>query len=416
VERPRTSAAVQRAVVAAAGSGIPIKAVGAGHSFSAIAVAPGVLLELDDLSGLVDADAETGLATFRAGTPLHRIPKLLAPYGLAMANLGDIDRQTLAGALSTGTHGTGIRHGGLATQVRGVTLVTGTGDVIRVDQSENAELLPAAALGLGALGVLTEVTLQCVPVFALQAVERAEPLDDVLDTLLDRVRAADHVEFYWFPHTRIAATKTNRRMSADTPLARRSVVSRVVDDIVLEGGVFRATCALGVALPALIPAVNALAARLMGDGEYTDLSHRVFVSRRTVRFREMEYALPAEDVPAALREIQGMIAARRWRISFPIEVRFAAADDLWLSTAYGRETGYIAVHRYHREDPSAYFAAVEDIMRGFGARPHWGKMHTAEAAALEGLYPRFADFVRIRDRLDPRRVFANPYLSRVLGE
>lgn len=407
---------MQRAVAAAAGSGIPIKAVGSGHSFSGIAVAPGVLLDLDDLTGLVDADEATGLATFRAGTPLHRIPRLLAPYGLAMENLGDVDRQTLAGALSTGTHGTGIRFGGLATQVRGITLVAASGEILRVDAGTDPELLPAVALGLGALGILTEITLQCVPRFVLHAVERPEPLDDLLDGLLDRARAEDHFEFYWFPHTSLAATKIHTRLPGDTPLKRRPAGRRFIDETLLGGGVYRVTCAAGTVVPAVVPPVNALAARLMGDGVYTDVSHRVLVSRRTVRFREMEYALSAEDVPEALRAIQRLIADRRWRISFPVEVRFAAADDLWLSTASGRESGYIAVHRYYREDPTEYFTAVESIMREFGARPHWGKMHLADATTLAGLYPRFEDFLALRERLDPGRLFANPYLSRVLGE
>ncbi len=129
----------------------------------------------------------------------------------------------------------------------------------------------------------------------------------------------------------------------------------------------------------------------------------------------MEYAIPLEAVPDAMREVRALIERRGWRISFPIEVRSAASDDNWLSTAYGRETGYIAVHRYFREDPREYFTAVEEIMRGFGGRPHWGKLHTQTAETLREVYPRFDDFLRVRDELDPERRFANPYLERVLG-
>ena len=415
VERPRTTAALQRAVRAAAGSGIPIKAVGAGHSFTGIAVAPGIQLELEDLSGLVGEPTADGLVTLFAGTRLHDIPRLLAPYRLAMENLGDIDAQSISGAISTGTHGTGAGFTGIAGQVRGAVMVTATGDLLPVNADSSPELLPAVALGLGALGILAEVTIQCVPSFLLQAVERPEPLDDVLDTALDRAARDNHFEFYWFPHTRTALTKTNTRLPAGAKRRPLNRVSRFVDDTVLANGLYRVTCAAGVVLPPVIPRVNRLADKLTGNRSFTDLSHRVFTTKRTVRFREMEYGIPAEHVPAAVRDIEALIQRKGWRISFPIEVRFAAADDLWLSTAYGRSTGYIAVHRYHRERPTAYFAAVEAILREYEGRPHWGKMHTQDATGLATLYPRFDDFVAARDRLDPGRLFSNPYLERVLG-
>lgn len=415
VERPRTTAALQRAVRAAAGSGIRIKAIGAGHSFTGIAVAPGIQLELEDLSGLSGEPTGDGLVTFFAGTRLHDIPRLLAPYGLAMENLGDIAAQSISGAISTGTHGTGAGFGGIAGQVRGVVMVTASGDLLEISGDSHADLLPGVALGLGALGIIAEVTIQCVPRFVLHAVEQPEPLDDVLDAVLDRAAAADHFEFYWFPHTSTALTKTNTRLPSGTkprPLGR---VSRFVDDTVLANGVYRVTCATAVVVPAIIPRVNLLADKLTGNRTFTDVSHRVFTTRRTVKFREMEYGIPAEFVPAAIRDIEALIEQKGWRISFPIEVRFAAADDLWLSTAYGRATGYIAVHKYYRERSTAYFSAVESILRGYGGRPHWGKIHSQDAVDLAELYPHFGDFLAARDRLDPRRLFSNPYLERVLG-
>ena len=415
VERPRTTAAVQRAVRAAAGSGIPIKAVGAGHSFTGIAVATGVQLALDDLTGLVGRPTPDGHVSFYAGTRLHQIPRLIAPFGLAMANLGDIDRQSISGAISTGTHGTGSRFGGLASQVVGATLVTADGDVLRIDKDDNADLLPAVALGLGALGILAEVTIACVPTFLLDAVERPEPLADVLDTIAERAATADHFEFYWFPHTETALTKTNTRLPASAPRKPLPPLSRWVDDTVMANGIYRASCFAGTVVPSVTPTVNRLAEKLTGNRRFTDSSHRVFTTRRTVRFREMEYAVAAEHVPAVVREITTLIARRKWRVSFPIEVRFAASDDLWMSTASGRATGYIAVHRYHREDPDSYFAAVESIFQEYGGRPHWGKMHTQDAASLSALYPHFGDFIALRDRLDPRRLFSNAYLDRVLG-
>ncbi len=416
MEFPRSIGAVARAVVAAREQGLSVKAVGAGHSFTGIAVAPGVLLDLTDLTGLVRVDRERGRATFLAGTRLHQIPKLLAPYGLAMENLGDIDRQSISGAISTGTHGTGVRFGGLATQVVGASLIVGDGEMLQVTEHENPDLLPAVALGLGALGVLVEVTIQCVPAFQLHAVERPEPLDDVREHLHRRAEEADHFEFYWFPHTDVGLLKTNTRLPESAvrhPLPR---VAKFLDEELLSNGVFTAVCALGRAVPAITPPLSRLAAKVTGRREYTDASTAVFTQHRGVRFREMEYAVPAERLAEAFDAVRALIDERRYRVSFPIEVRIAASDDLWLSTASGRATGYIAVHRYWRENPATYFEPIEELLRTFDGRPHWGKMHTRTADDLRPAYPRFDDFTALRDRLDPDRVFRNRYLRRVLGE
>jgi len=416
VERPRTPEGVQRAVQAAIAHRLPIKAVGAGHSFTGIAVAPGVLLELDDMQGLVSVDSDRARVTLLAGTRLHRIPRLLAALGLAMENLGDIDRQSIAGAISSGTHGTGARFGGLATQVVGATLITADGEFLRVSDTENAELLPAVALGLGALGILVDVTLQCVPAFVMHAVDEPAPLEEVLSTLDERVSASDHFEFYWFPHTEVALTKRQTRLPESTPRKPLPAAGRWIDETLLSNGVYRMVCAAGQVVPVITPPFNRLAVKLTGDREYIDRSHRVLTQSRKVRFREMEYALPVENVLPAFQALRRLIADRRWRIEFPVEVRFAAADDRWLSTAYERASGYIAVHRYWRAEPTAYFEAVERICLEYGGRPHWGKLHTLDAARLRERYPRFDDFVALRDRLDPERRFANRYLDRVLGQ
>ncbi|WP_440711169.1 D-arabinono-1,4-lactone oxidase [Herbiconiux sp. YIM B11900] len=415
VERPVSVPAVQRAVRGAARTGLRVKAVGAGHSFTGIAVATGVLLELDDLTGIAGVDRERGRVTLFAGTRLFDLPRLLRPHGLALANMGDIDQQSISGAISTGTHGTGRELGGIATQVVGLTLVTADGELLHISETSNPELLPAAAVGLGALGIIVEVTLQCVPAFVLAAVERPYPLDEVIDGLEAHVGATDHFEFYWFPGTRTAVTKANTRQPASVATRPLSPWSSFVDDTLLANGVFRVTCAAGRMVPAIVPGVNALAERLWGDRSFSDASHRVFATKRTVRFREMEYAVPAADVPEVLRAIDELIRSRGWKISFPIEVRFAPADDLWLSTASGRDSGYVAVHRYFRENHTEYFEAVEEIMIEHAGRPHWGKLHTRDAAALAELYPQHGSFVQLRDRLDPTRMFSNAYLDRVLG-
>lgn len=415
VERPATEEEVAAAVRRAAEEGRTVKAVGSGHSFTDIAATDGVQLDLSRLAGLVHADPATGLVTLRAGTRLRDIPPLLAPYGLAMANLGDIDAQTISGAVSTGTHGTGLRFGGLATQVVGVRLVDGRGEVVAADATHQPELVPALSLGLGAFGVLTEVTLQCVPAFLLRAVERPEPLEDVLASWSERVRAVDHVEFYWFPHTRTAATKTNTRLPLEAGADPLPGWRRRLDDG-LSNGLFEGTCRLTRRVPAVTPVVNQVAARLMANRTFCDASPNVFTTQRSVRFRETEYAVPLDALPDAARALVALVERRGWRVSFPVEFRAAAGDDRWLSTAHGRDSGYVAVHRYWRDPQDGYLPEVERLLRDHGGRPHWGKLHSWTAEDVAAAYPRFGDFVALRDRLDPDRRFGNAYLRRVLGD
>jgi FAD-linked oxidoreductase len=412
--RPRSVDDVVTAVRAARDLGLRVKAVGASHSFTGIAVAPGIQLDMSALDGLRSIDGTK--VTLGAGTVLHDLPALLDPHGLALENMGDIDSQTISGATSTGTHGTGAGFGGLATRITGATLVIGDGNILTVSATENAELLPAVALGLGSLGILVDVTVDCVPAFVLSAVERPESLDKVLDGWEQRVDESDHFEFYWFPHTKAALTKTHTRLAADADTNPLSVGKRWFDDSLMSNTLFAGTTALQRRFPRSTPGINRLSTRLTGNRDFSDRSYRVFVTERKVRFREMEYAIPVAEVPDALREIDALIERKGWTISFPIEVRAAAADNLWMSTATGRETGYIAVHRYFREDPTEYFAAVEDIMKAHGGRPHWGKMNGRTAADLAPVYPKFNEFVKVRNRLDPDRLFTNAYLDRVLGQ
>ena len=420
--QPRTAEQIIAAVERARSTGHAVKPIGASHSFTGVGATDGIRLNLSRLRGLVSADTARGRVTLWAGTHLWELPAILGPLGLALANMGDIDRQTITGATQTGTHGTGLALGGLSTAVVGATLVTGTGEMLTVSETEHAELLPAVALGLGALGVLVTVTIQCVPRYLLHAVEAPAAFDEVLDGFEERNRAVDHFEFYWFPHTEGARTKTNTRIPIEgdaaelaggaRPLGR---VSRYVDEEVVNNALLGAVVGFQRWVPAATPSINRAIEGISSERDYADESHRVFITRRRVRFREMEYALPLAAVPAALRELRALIDRHGYTVSFPVEVRTAAADDLMLSTAHGRESGYIAVHRYWRDPADDYFREAEAVLAAHDGRPHWGKMHTLTAAELSERYPRFGDFVAARDRLDPDRVFANPYLERVLG-
>ncbi|NLB46514.1 MAG: FAD-binding protein [Microbacteriaceae bacterium] len=413
---PRSVAQAVRTIERARETGHTVKPIGASHSFTAIGATDGIRLSMERLRGLVDVDLERGQVTLWAGTHLWELPAILNPLGLALENMGDIDRQTISGATSTGTHGTGLQFGGLATRIVGATLLTGTGDVLTVNAHENADLLPAVQLGLGALGVLLTVTVQCVPRFVLRAVEAPAQLDEVLRTYAERNEQADHFEFYWFPHTASTRTKTNTRLPIGEDKQPLSALSRVLDEELMNNVMLGAVVGFEGLVPSTTPAINRAIASVSSRRTYSDESHRVFVTNRRVRFREMEYALPFETIPEVMRELQHLIERKRFRVSFPVEVRAARADELWLSTASGRQSGYIAVHRYWRDRDHEYFREVEALFRAHDGRPHWGKMHTMRADDLRTTYAKFDDFVSLRDRLDPDRIFANDYLRRVLGD
>ena len=395
-----------------------VKAVGAGHSFTGIAESTDVLVRMDRLSGILQQDDETGRVWVAAGTPLHVLGPELWRRGLAMTNLGDIDRQSIAGAVSTGTHGTGAGYTGIAGQLTGAELVLADGSILRVTEQENAELLGAVTLGLGALGVLSAVQIQCVPRFLLQAVEAPAGLAETIDGLAERVDTADHFEFYWFPHTDRVLTKTNTRTTDESTRRPLPAWRAKLDDELLSNKLFGALNAGLTRVPRAIPRANQVSARALSRREFTDDSYRVFASHRDVVFRESEFAVPRAAVPEVLRELKAFLDRRDEVVTFPVEVRFAGQDDRWLSTAYGRETGYIAIHQYASREHERYFSAfwrLLDELVGPDARPHWGKLHDLDAFRLRSRYPRFDDFVALRDRLDPRRVFTNDYLDRVLG-
>ena len=414
VVHPAGTEELAAAVTTAAAAGRRVKPIGSGHSFTAIGRPEDVQLVLDRHAELVDVDA-AGRVTVQAGMPLHRLNAELAARGWALTNLGDVDRQTVAGAVSTGTHGTGARFGGLATQLRALELVLADGSVRRCSAEEDPDVFAAARIGLGALGVVSTVTLQAEPAFALRAEEAPARLPELLEDFDAFMTSTDHVEFYWFPHTDRCLTKRNTRVPLADGLAPLSRWRAFWDDEVLANAAFAAVVATGRRLPALVPRLAQFSAGALGQRTATDLSHRVFVSRRRVRFREMEYAVPREAAAEVLTELQRAVEASDWRVPFPVEVRVAAADDIPLSTASGRDTAYVAVHVPARSDPGSYFDRLEAIAGAVGGRPHWGKLHGLDAAALAGRYPRFGEFTALRDRLDPGGVFANAYLDRVLG-
>ncbi|MFE5036997.1 D-arabinono-1,4-lactone oxidase [Streptomyces sp. NPDC056683] len=401
------------AVRQAAEDGLKVKAVGSGHSFTAIAATDGVSVRPQLLTGIRNIDRKAMTVTVEAGTPLKRLNVALAREGLSLTNMGDIMEQTVSGATSTGTHGTGRESASLAAQIRELELVTADGSVLTCSEKENPEVFAAARVGLGALGIVTAITFAVEPVFLLTAREEPMPLDRVLAEF-DQLRTEnEHFEFYWFPHTGNTNTKRNNR-SAGPPQPVGQLAGWFEDEF-LSNGVFHAAQLLGRAVPAVVPTVARISSTALSARSYTDIPYKVFTSPRRVRFVEMEYAVPREALVDTLRELKAMVDRSGLRVNFPVEVRTAPADDIALSTASARDSAYIAVHMFRGTPYQAYFTAAERVFTAHEGRPHWGKVHTRDADYFAGVYPRFGEFTALRDRLDPDRLFQNDYLRRVLG-
>jgi L-gulono-1,4-lactone dehydrogenase len=411
---PRSADEVADEVRKAAADGLTVRMAGTGHSFTPVAATDGVLLYPGGMTSIRSVDAAAGLVTVEAGCPLRVLNASLQARGLSLANMGDIQAQTVAGAIQTGTHGTGRDIGGMAAQVAGLEMVLADGTVVSCSADSPGDgLFDAARVGLGALGVVTAVTFRVVPAFLLEAREQPMRWSEVISRLDELTSANEHFEFYWFPHTEGCLTKRNN--SSPGPPRPLPAFRYLLDDELLSNTLFGVTCRLGHAFPAAIKTVNGVAGKALGSRSYVDAAYRVFTSPRRVRFKEQEYAIPRESLADVLAEIRSLFARRDWRISFPIEVRVTPGDDPWLSTAFGRASAYIAIHVFHASPHQEYFRDVEALMTAVAGRPHWGKMHTRRAEYLRQAYPKHGDFVALRDRLDPERRFGNAYLAQVLG-
>lgn len=419
VHQPADAGEVGRIVRDAVASGSTVRPLGAGHSFTPVAVTDGHRVQLDKMTGFVGSDADAGTVTLQAGTRLRDVPGILRPRGLALANQGDVDPQALAGAVSTGTHGTGLGFTGFAGMVKGFRIVGADGEEVHAYDGAPGtagDLFRLGRLSLGIFGVITELTLEGVPAFRLSADEHAENVDEVRCTFPERVAAVDHMEFYWFPGTDLALVKENTRLpgvegmeSANDPGLLGRAGEFIADEVINNAGLL-AMCEAAKAAPKLTRKLNAFAAKTVSTRRYVDEAHKVFVSPRRVRFSEMEYAVPLDSLPEVLDEVRRTIDRHHAWVSFPLEIRAAKGDDVALSTAYGRDSAYIAVHRYHREEYREYFDLLEPIFLAAGGRPHWGKLHTLGAEQLRERYPLFDDVAQLRRRLDPNGVFLNDHL------
>jgi FAD/FMN-containing dehydrogenase len=391
IETPASEQEIGALVLAARDAGLPVRVAGTGHSFTPIAATDGILLSLDDWKGVESHDAARGLVTVRAGTKLHDLGEDLLALGLAMENLGDVDVQSVGGATGTGTHGTGRTLRNLSAHVAGMRLVNGDGEAVDVREDSDPDLLRAARVSLGMLGVVSAVTLHVLPAFRLHERVWREPFAECMDRLDERISANVRYEFFWFPTSDEAECKTlnptDLPPDPDEP----------------------AELAMGT------PAGPAGTVRQPAQRERVGWSARIIPSVRQRKFNEMEYAVPAAAGPECFRQVRERMLERHPDVQWPVEYRTLAPDDAWLSPAYGRDTVTLSIHQDARLPYQGFFSDIEAIFRAHGGRPHWGKVHSCTAAELRDLYPEWDRFLTARARLDPAGRFLTPYLRGLLG-
>ena len=420
IVRPGTTDELVQVLREASERGLHVRPVGSGQSFSPLAYTSEVLLDTSGLTGMVSIDVDRQQVTVLGGTTVHEIARILETHGLAMANMADSNRQTVAGALATGTHGTGLGQPSLAEQMIALTLLTPSGELLTCSESSHPQILRAARTHLGTLGVIVSVTLQCVNAFRLHCSEFREPVAGLVDSMVERMSGADHFEFFWMPGTSAAHTRVLSRLhrlpgNYTRPGSPVSRALRRADDAVLRTSLLSGLGRLATAAPRTVPGLNKLESMALSSRYYTDVSYRVFTAPRPVKFVGCEYALPLENTPAAFREVMRLVDRNGYTLSFPVLVRCSPPEQGYLSPAAGRYTGWIALRQYGKRPYREFFEAAEEIFLEHGGRPHWGTIHSQDASVLAPRYPQWESFQHIRAGLDPDGLLLNDHVRETLG-
>ncbi|WP_405484709.1 D-arabinono-1,4-lactone oxidase [Nocardia sp. NBC_00511] len=411
IAEPNSLGDVAALLAQAETDGHTVRVAGSGHSFTDTVLTDGTLMRLNKLDKILEVDSASGLVRVEAGITLNAASNALHPFGLAFPNLGDIDVQSVAGATATATHGTGSKLQNLSAALQSVQLMLADGSTVELNEQTDPDGWRAARVNVGALGVVTAVTLQMVPSFVLEGIERPIPVEEILDDLDTHVDGNEHFEFYMFAHSPLAMTKRNN--TVDIPEQPRGKAVDWFSDVLTSNYAFDALCRLTRRRPSLIPLVQRGAAHAGSYRRQVERSYKVFASPRLFRFTEMEYAIPRAHSADAIREIKDV--AKHFETAMPIEVRWVAPDDAFLSPAGGRDTCYIAVHQYQGMNYEPYFRACERVFDRYNGRPHWGKRHFQTAETLSQRYPDWERFAEVRRRFDPKGRFTNAYIERVLG-
>ena len=409
---PESEEAVQQIVKSALDKKQKIRIIGSGHSFTKLCVTNDILISLDKYQGLVQVDKSSNQATIKGGTKLKKLGELLHVEGLAMENLGDIDAQSIAGTISTGTHGTGANFGTISTQVRAIRLVNGLGEIVECSTEENVELFKAAQVSLGTLGIITQITLQCMPSYKLKMVYEKSNLTEVLKNYKTINQTTRNFELYWMPYTDTVLTKKANITNEEVD---KIGIGSFFQEYILENLGFKIFCELANVFPSKNKWVSEVSAKTLSTVVKRAYSHNIYATVRAVKFNEMEYNIPVEAYEEVMKEVQRSFEENEFQVHFPIENRFVKGDDIYLSPAFGRDSAYIACHVYSKKKHEAYFQKMEDIFKAHDGRPHWGKLHTRNANELLDLYPKMSDFLKHRAEQDPEQIFISPYLKTLLG-
>ncbi|MEM6800432.1 MAG: D-arabinono-1,4-lactone oxidase [Bacteroidota bacterium] len=411
IEKPDSEAEIQQIVRKAAEKEQKIRVIGTGHSFTRLCQTEDILISLDNYQGLIEVDRESARVRVKAGTKLSYLGDLLYEQGLAMENLGDIDVQSIAGTISTGTHGTGTAFGTISTQVKALKFVNGKGELISCSEEENQDLFKAAQVSLGALGIITEVSLQCIPAYKLELWNRMEAMAEVLANVHQKNSENRNFEFYCFPHSEKVWTKSSNIANSQ---ADKDGLFNTLTEYVLENYAFKVLCEFARIFPSQNKTVAKISVGSIPNLKKVKHSHKVYATKRLVRFNEMEYNIPAEAHEEVLKEVMKIASSGKYPVHFPIENRFVKGDDIYLSPASGRDSAYIACHMYNKKDCKPYFAALEDVFKAYEGRPHWGKMNSFNRDDIEVAYPQFDRFLKHRKEQDPEGIFLNAYLEGLL--
>jgi L-gulonolactone oxidase len=408
---PRNEGELRSAIAEAAACGQRIKLVGAGHSWNDCACTPEHLVSLDAMDHFVAAAGDE--VTVEGGMRLWQLNEELHRRGLALGVVGSIAHQTVAGAISTGTHGSSPRRGNLASMVTRLRLALADGTIVDCSRAQDPELFAAARVGLGALGVITQVTLRCEPAFTLE--ENASPMrfDEALAAIPRLAAEEEYVKLWWLPHTDFVQVFRYRRTSEKSAFSK---LARWVDEKIVNRGVFALLLWLTSKWPRAIPAMNrAVRGAYFRPARRIARSDRALTLAMPARHEEVEIALPVEYAAEALVRTRDLIEREKLRVNFVVELRFVAADDAWLSPCHGRDSCFIGAYMARSRGIERYFSTFESEMLALGGRPHWGKQFSAGAEQLAPLYSKWDDFDALRARLDPRGMFENDYVRRLFG-
>jgi FAD-linked oxidoreductase len=383
-----------------------VRAVGAGHSFMPLCASEGQIVSLEDMAGTMVVAPDRMTARIPAGWSIKRLTAALWAEGLALANQGDVNPQSLAGAMATGTHGTGRDLGNLATFARGFRLVGADGEPRWCDATTEPELFQAQRLSLGLFGIATEIDCAVVPAYHLEERIEKRPWGEVRERFDELVEQQRHVEFWLFPHADFAILKTLEPCAPCDPPASTSDI---------EETTFRRLLDLGAFVPALIPTLQRIMMKTNMNGGRRGPAHAIFPSDRTIRFEEMEYELPRAKGLAALDEVVGWIRRKRLPVAFPFEFRVVAGDDIWLSPMNAGPVAAISMHQYARMPWQGLFADAEAIFRAHGGRPHWAKRHTLSRDDVDVLYPMAERYRAVRRSVDPTGKFLNQHMRELFS-